>query len=100
MWILSRSAEEFDSWAFLFGRLPEIEVGLQFIPDFGVGTEGGRKAQGHIGRDAGLAIEDARQSCTRDLEVLCGGGYVNVTEKLSKNFAWVGRIVHTHAVFS
>ena len=78
--------------------MPEIVVGLQLVPDFGVGAEGGGEGQRHIGGDAGLAVEDAGERGAGDLQMPCGRGYVDLAQKLANDFAGVRRIVHTHGV--
>ena len=79
---LSGPIEWLDLRLFLLGCSPHIVIGLQLIPDFSVGAERSGKTQRHIGRDTGLAIENAGKRCARDLQMLCGGCYVQVAQKL------------------
>ena len=74
--------DRLDLWLFSLGRLPQVVIGLQLIPDSGVGAKRGREAQRHIGRDAGVAIEDAGKRGAGNLQMLGGGGYIHVAKKL------------------
>jgi hypothetical protein len=42
---LSRPVDRLDLWQFPLRGLPQIVIGLQLIPDFGVGTKCGGKTQ-------------------------------------------------------
>ena len=60
-----------------------------------------RKAGGHVGRNAGLAMDNPRQICPRDLQVRGqgGNGQTETFHVLLNDLARMCRVVH-HMIFS
>lgn len=71
-WFLRSATKRLDLWLLLFGGLRHIAVDLQLMPDFGVGAKGRGKTQRHIGRDVGLAVENAGERGPRNMQMVGG----------------------------
>lgn len=82
------------SWLALAGGLPEVILELQAEPEVGLGAEGCGETQGHVQRDGGTAVDEARERGASYAEVPGDVGNSTISNIVGKNAAWMGWVAH------
>jgi len=80
----------------LSGSDPKIALRLQAKPEFGVGVEGLRDAEGHVCRDSGLSVQYAGERWPGDSQVPRNFRDRSAIEIAGEDFSGMRGIVHGH----